>query len=171
MRNKSKHRDEYHGMPGKLSIDTFHTALYQTTKWVLKQITMNLCSYKLTGVKSNQIFLNQACTGLQPAHAWFVTIALSFCVWVYVCVCVCVYVCVCVFVCVFVCVCLCVYLLLRLLITSGMMWHDMDPYDWLICSTAFIWQLYSVSLVSVALTLIQVVEINLIVLYKPLLLL
>ena len=29
------------------------------------------------------------------------------------------------------CVCVCVYLLLKLLITSGMMWHDMDPYDWL----------------------------------------
>ena len=37
------------------------------------------------------------------------------------CACVCVYVCVCV------CVCVCIGLSLRLLITSGMMWHDMDP--------------------------------------------
>ena len=44
--------------------------------------------------------------------------------------CVCVYVCLCVFVCVclFVCVCVfvCVCLPPRLLITSGMMWRDMD---------------------------------------------
>ena len=38
-----------------------------------------------------------------------------------VCVCVCVYLCVCVFVCP----------LPRLLITSGIMWHDMNPYNWL----------------------------------------
>ena len=30
-----------------------------------------------------------------------------------------------------VCVCVCVSLPLRLLITSGVMWRDMDPYDWL----------------------------------------
>ena len=35
--------------------------------------------------------------------------------------------CVCVCVCVFVCVCPPP----RLLITSGVMWHDMNPYDWL----------------------------------------
>ena len=29
-----------------------------------------------------------------------------------------------------VCVCVCVSAL-RLVITSGLMWHDMDPYDWL----------------------------------------
>ena len=29
-----------------------------------------------------------------------------------------------------VCVCVCVCPPSRLLITSGMMWHDMDPYDW-----------------------------------------
>ena len=46
---------------------------------------------------------------------------------VYTCVCVCV--CVCVYVCVYVCACVCVCLCLppRLLITSGMMWRDMDP--------------------------------------------
>ena len=32
-------------------------------------------------------------------------------------------------VCVFMCVCVC--LPPRLLITSGVMWRDMDPYDWL----------------------------------------
>ena len=58
-------------------------------------------------------FLNQAC-------AWFpkiVSVQTSVCVFVSVCVCVCV------FVCVFVCVCP----PLRLLITSGVMWRDMDP--------------------------------------------
>ena len=34
-------------------------------------------------------------------------------------------------VCVYVCLCVCMPLPLRLLITSGMMWCDMDPYDWL----------------------------------------
>ena len=43
------------------------------------------------------------------------------------CVCMCV-VCVCMFVCVYVCVCVCPP---RVLITSGVMWHDMNPYDWL----------------------------------------
>ena len=43
------------------------------------------------------------------------------------CVCVCVCVCVCAFVCVCVCMCVCVCSSQRLLITSGMMWHDMDP--------------------------------------------
>ena len=31
----------------------------------------------------------------------------------------------------YVCVCVCVCPPLRLLITSGVMWHDMDPYGWL----------------------------------------
>ena len=39
-------------------------------------------------------------------------------------------VCMCVCVCVCVCVCLRVCLLLGLLITSGMMWCDMDLYNW-----------------------------------------
>ena len=49
------------------------------------------------------------------------------CVCVYVCVCMCVCVCVCV--CVRVCVCarVCVHPPLRLLITRGVMWCDMDP--------------------------------------------
>ena len=42
------------------------------------------------------------------------------------CVCVCMFVCV---VCVHVCVC--VSVAPRLLITSGMMWPDMGPYNWL----------------------------------------
>ena len=41
--------------------------------------------------------------------------------------CVCVCVCVCVFVCVCVCVYVCVCFPPRLLLTSGMMWHDMGP--------------------------------------------
>ena len=43
-----------------------------------------------------------------------------------VCVLVCVYVCVFVFVCVCVCVCVSMCLPPRLLITSDMMWHDVD---------------------------------------------
>ena len=35
----------------------------------------------------------------------------------------------CVYVCVRACVCVCVCP--RQLITSDMMWHDMNPYDWL----------------------------------------
>ena len=38
---------------------------------------------------------------------------------------------VCVCVCVCVCMCACVCPPPRLLITSGVMWRDMDPYDWL----------------------------------------
>ena len=37
--------------------------------------------------------------------------------------------------CVFVCLCMCVFVCVcpppKLLITSGMIWCDMDPYDWL----------------------------------------
>ena len=61
------------------------------------------------------------CTGLWPARAWFLKIdpvrIVSICVCVFACVCV--------------CVCVCVCLPPRLLMTSGMMWHDIDPYDWL----------------------------------------
>ena len=64
-------------------------------------------------------FLNQAHTGHRPACAWFLKIDPVWIVYmrVYVCVCVCV------------CVCMCPPL--RLLITSGMMWHNMDPKHWL----------------------------------------
>ena len=54
------------------------------------------------------IFLNQAHAGRRPARAWFLKIDP---VWI-----VCMSVCVCVFVCP----------RPRLLITSGMMWHDID---------------------------------------------
>ena len=58
-----------------------------------------------------------------PALAWFLKIdpvrIVSMCVCLCVCVCVRVYVCM--------CVCACVCLPPRLLITSGMMWHDVDP--------------------------------------------
>ena len=56
-------------------------------------------------------FLNQARAGLWPAHAWFLDIDLVREV------CVCVSVCVCVFVCPSP----------RLVITSGMIWRDLDP--------------------------------------------
>ena len=68
-------------------------------------------------------FLNQARSGRRLARAWFLKI-------VSVQTSVCVFVCVCVHVRVFF-LCVCVCLLPRLLITSGMMWRDMDPCDWL----------------------------------------
>ena len=59
----------------------------------------------------NSILLNQVRAGLWPARAWFLEIdpvrIVSMCVWLRVCVCVCPPP--------------------RLLITSGMMWHDIDP--------------------------------------------
>ena len=69
------------------------------------------------GIIANK-FLNQVRAGCRPACVWFlkiVSVRTSVCV----CVCQCV--------CVFVCVCP----PLRLLITNGTMWHDMDTYDWL----------------------------------------
>ena len=47
------------------------------------------------------------------------------------CVCVCVCVCVSVCVCVCVCECVCVHAPPRLLMTSGVMWHDTGLCDWL----------------------------------------
>ena len=47
------------------------------------------------------------------------------CVCVCVCVCVCMCVCVCVHACMYVCAC--VYLPLKLLITNGVIWCDMNP--------------------------------------------
>ena len=61
-----------------------------------------------------KMFLNQERTGLWLVHTWFLRIALS--ANISMCVCLCVYVCVCP--------------PLRLLIISGMMWWDIDPYDW-----------------------------------------
>ena len=52
-----------------------------------------------------QILLNQACAGHRLAHSWFLETDLSL---------------------TFVCVYVCMFPPLRLLITSGMMWHDMD---------------------------------------------
>ena len=59
-----------------------------------------------------QTLLNQARAGLRPVRVWFLII-------------VSVRTSVCVFVCVF--VCLCVRPPPRLLITSGVIWHDIDP--------------------------------------------
>ena len=61
------------------------------------------------------LFLNQAYAGRRPVPTCFLKIVS---VWTSACVCV--------YVCVFVCVCLCVSAP-RLLIISGVMWHDMDP--------------------------------------------
>ena len=60
-------------------------------------------------------FLNQACAGHRLARAWFLKVGpvqiISMCVYM--------------------CVCVCMCLPPRLLITSDMMWHDKDPYNWL----------------------------------------
>ena len=91
------------------------------------------------------------CQSFKPGMHWLKCVCVCMCVCVYVCVCVCVYVCAraCVYMCVhmYVCMCLCVYtcvyvyvcvhasvcvcvcrLLIApsLLITSGVMWFDMD---------------------------------------------
>ena len=63
-------------------------------------------------------FLNQARTGCRPARTWFLKIDPVR----IVCMCMCVCVCVCVCVCLRVCVCPPP----RLLITSGVMWCDID---------------------------------------------
>ena len=57
----------------------------------------------------------------------YVYVCVYVCVCLYLCVSVCVSVPVSVFVCVCVCVCMCVCPPPRLLITSNVMWHDMDP--------------------------------------------
>ena len=53
------------------------------------------------------VFLNQARTGHRPVHAWFLKINPVWIVGKHACMCVCPRP--------------------RLLITSGMMWHDMKP--------------------------------------------
>ena len=82
--------------------------------WRLKY---NICCSWILDIRISTCS-NQACAGLRPARAWFLKI-------VSVRMCVCVFVCVCMCVCVCVCVCVCPPQ--RLLITSGMMWRDMDP--------------------------------------------
>ena len=57
------------------------------------------------------MFLNQACTGHRLASAWFLKIDPVRIVSMCMCV----------------CVCVCVCPLPRLLITSGMMWSNIDP--------------------------------------------
>ena len=60
------------------------------------------------------LLFNQVCAGHRPVHAWFFRIAsVRKCLYA------------CVFACVFACVCVCPPP--RLLITSGMMWCDIDP--------------------------------------------
>ena len=82
----------------------------------LVQLTIIVAPALLSILLCQLVFLNQA-------RAWFLKVVS---VWTSVCVCVCM--CVCVRVCVRACVCVCVCVCLppRLLITSGMMWHDMD---------------------------------------------
>ena len=74
----------------------------------------------------SMLLLNQARTGRRPVRAWFFRIAsVRECRYACVCVCVCVCACACVCVCVRACACVC--LPPRLLITSGVMWCDIDP--------------------------------------------
>ena len=71
------------------------------------------------------IFLNQVCANLRLARVWFLKILI---VPVRMCVCVCVCALVCARVCVCLCVvCVCVSLPPKLLLTSGVIWRDMDP--------------------------------------------
>ena len=56
------------------------------------------------------VLLNQAHTSHRPVHAWFLKIAS-------------------VHECMYACMCVCPPP--RLPLTNGVMWHDMDPYDWL----------------------------------------
>ena len=49
----------------------------------------------------------------------------------------------------------------RLLITSGMMWCDMNQREWL-SSTVFIWRVYPILLVDIALEMKRIIETNLI---------
>ena len=57
----------------------------------------------------------------------------------------------CLYACVSMCVCVCVCVCLppRLLITSGVMWYDIEPIQLVKCSMAFIWQLWSVLVVGI----------------------
>ena len=81
----------------------------ESCRWLYKNqsgITSKISVILESGIKLS-LFLNQMCAGLQLAHIWFLNIALSANVSM------CVYVCVCP--------------PPRLLITSGMMWYDIDP--------------------------------------------
>ena len=64
--------------------------------------------------------------------------------------------------CVFVCVCVCVYVCppLRLLITSDVMWCDIDSRRLVKQVIQLLWQLQSLSLMGVALELIHVIDTN-----------
>ena len=66
--------------------------LIRDTVYILQSITngRNLSMYIAIGLilLTNKQFLNQARTGLWPAHAWFLRIALSANVGMRVCVCV-----------------------------------------------------------------------------------
>ena len=74
------------------------------------------------------------------------------------------------YVCVFACVCMCPPL--RLLIISDIMWHDMNPYDWL--NKFYNFYMTAVVIISKCGLRIEVCRINQpnkskLVLYKPLL--
>ena len=107
------------------------------------------------------------CTGLWRVHAWFLKIFCAdvcVCVRVFVCVCVsagCVCVCVCMCVCVCVCVfaCVCVCLPLRLLITSGVIWHDIKPI-WLIKQVLQVYMATIVGIISRCGLKIEVIHWN-----------
>ena len=151
-----------------------------TTMWYIiiyfhhNKYTLNLCW---------AFVFNQVHAGHRPACTWYLKVTFSRklvcvcvcvrvcaeCVRVWVCVLVRVCECVCACMCVRVCVCeyvrVCVYICVstpRLLINSGMMLYNISPF-WLVNnSTGFIWQLWSVSLVGMALELKDIIETRLI---------
>ena len=94
--------DIWNGLPGGMLLQG------ETYGWhtILRDIQRFVCTWHL--------LLNQARTGCRLARAWFLRIA-SVCERLYACV--------------YVCVCVCPPP--RLLITSGMMWYDIDPI-WLV---------------------------------------
>ena len=94
-------------------VSALHIIAMQNHAYICKS-TITIKNFKFK--KHIRILLNQVCTCHRLTCTWFIKI-----VSVQMSVCVCMYVCV------FVCVCVCVCLLLRLLIASGMKWHDMDP--------------------------------------------
>ena len=97
-------------------VDGASLPILPMTNWLMLIFVCNaICVYKFIMYSTFVlVLLNQACACLQPAHTWFLRI-----VSVHKCL----------YACLHVCVCVC--LPLRLLITSGMMWHDIDPM-WLV---------------------------------------
>ena len=110
-----------------LSVIVFCTVRY-VCLFLKDQIFVNFVRFKfLTMIIYEVLYALSRCLRYTICSAWFlkiISVRTSVSVFVCLCVCVCVSVCVCV------CLCVCVSTL-RLLIASGMMWHDMDPCNWL----------------------------------------